>query len=258
MARGLGSAGVHARRFFCDEPSCERRIFCERLPDVAARARKTNRLEEALLAIVTEPGGRAGAKLAAELGLAVGRDALLSRAKRANPTCDEKVRVIGIENDFAFRKGNAYGTILVDLERHKVVDLLPECSQESLSAWPERLPGVEVATRDRSRIYREGIAKGAPDAVLLADRWHLLRSFALGLEELLLRKRPALERAAKPGAGGAEGQLPGFDRRTYRQRNEVECLIGRLKQWRRIATRYEERASSYLALLTLASITPWL
>ena len=66
---------VRARRFFCDESSCERRIFCERLPDVAARARKTGRLEAALLAIVLELGGRAGARLADELGLAVGRDA---------------------------------------------------------------------------------------------------------------------------------------------------------------------------------------
>src|SRR5215212_7217037 len=75
---------VRARRFFCNGASCERRIFCERLPEVATRARKTSRLEEALLAIVLELGGRAGSRLAAELGLVVGRDALLSRAKDAS------------------------------------------------------------------------------------------------------------------------------------------------------------------------------
>ena len=74
---------VRAGRFFCDEPSCERKLFCERLEEVAARARKTDRLEEALLAIVLELGGRAGARLAADLGLVVGRDVLLSRAKSA-------------------------------------------------------------------------------------------------------------------------------------------------------------------------------
>ena len=112
-------------------------------------------------------------------------------------------------DDFAFRRGNAYGTILVDLERRRVVDLLPECSQESLSAWLRRNPGVEVATRDRSRIYREGIAKGAPDALQVADRWHLLHGLALALEEFLLRKRPALRDAVyeadevvPDGAGG--------------------------------------------------------
>jgi len=85
LARYLGRArGLRARRLFCDEASCERRIFCERLPDVAARARKTGRLEGGLLAIVLELGGRAGARLAAELGLVVGRDALCSGGRRAH------------------------------------------------------------------------------------------------------------------------------------------------------------------------------
>ena len=160
---------VHARRFFCDEPSCERRIFCERLPDVAARARKTDRLEGALLAIVLELGGRAGARLAEELGLVVGRDALLRRAKSAPLPDGSEVKILGVD-DFAFRRGARYGTILVDLEHRPVADLLPERSQESLVAWLRGHPGVETATRDRSNIYREALAKGAPEAVQIADR----------------------------------------------------------------------------------------
>ena len=199
---------VRARRFFCDRASCARRIFCERLPNVASRARKTDRLEEALLATVLELGGRAGARLAAELGLLVGREALLSRAGRAAPAYSEKVRVLGVD-DFAFGKGNAYGTILVNLERRRVVDLLPERSQESLSAWLERHSGVEVATRDRSRLYREALTKGAPGTVQVADRWHLLRGLALGLEEFLLRKRPTLGKAAALETGEGEEPLPG-------------------------------------------------
>ena len=180
---------VRARRFFCDEASCERRIFCERLPEVAARARKTNRLERALLAIALELGGRAGARLARELGLLVGRDALLFRVKNITRIGAESVRVLGID-DFAFRKGDVYGTILVDLERHKIVDLLPERSTQSTADWLKKHPGVEIVSRDRSNVYAQGICEGAPGAAQVADRWHLLRSLALGLEEFLLQKGP--------------------------------------------------------------------
>ena len=194
---------VSARRFFCDGASCERRIFCERLPKIAARARKTGRLEKALLAIVLELGGRAGARLAAELGLVVGRDSLLRRAKNAPLPALGRVRVLGID-DFAFRKGDAYGTILVDLERHEVVDLLPERSTRTTADWLLRHPGVEVVSRDRSNVYAQGISEGAPEAVQVADRWHLLRSLALGLEEFLLHKRSVLGKAAAPETGDEE------------------------------------------------------
>jgi transposase len=192
---------VRARRFFCDEASCERRIFCERLSEIAARARKTDRLEQALLAIALELGGRAGARLALELGIVAARDVLLRRIKAAPLPEVGKVRVLGVD-DFAFKKGSTYGTILVNLEDHKVVDLLPERSQESLVGWFESHPlaGVEVATRDRSNIYREGLAKGAPGATHVADRWHLLHNLTLTLEEYLLQKRPVLQRAAAPEA----------------------------------------------------------
>src|SRR5215207_9052334 len=151
---------VRVRRFFCDETSCQRRIFCERLPEVAARARKTDRLEEALLAIVLGLGGRAGARLAAELGLVVGRDVLLRMAKSAPLPGTGETKVLGVD-DFAFRRGHAYGTILVDLEQRRVVDLLPERSQESLLAWLRRHPEIEFAARDRSHIYREALAPPA-------------------------------------------------------------------------------------------------
>jgi len=196
---------IHARRFFCDDLSCKRRIFCERLPEIRPRARKTFRLEEALLAIALELGGRAGARLALELGIVAARDTFLRRIKAAPLPEVGKVRVLGVD-DFAFKKGSTYGTILVDLELHKVVDLLPERSQESLVAWFESHPAtqVEVATRDRSNIYREGLNKGVPDATHVADRWHLLHNLTLTLEEYLLQQRPVLHRAAAPEAAPEE------------------------------------------------------
>jgi transposase len=114
---------VRVCKFFCDEPSCERKIFAERLEDIAGvHARGTDRCREALEWIAFALGGEAGARLARELGLLVSPDTLLNRVRRAFLAEAENVRVLGVD-DFGFRKGNAPGTVLVDLERHKVVDL---------------------------------------------------------------------------------------------------------------------------------------
>jgi transposase len=191
---------VRARRFFCEESSCERKIFCERLERVAARARKTDRLEEALLAIALELGGRAGARLALELGIVAARDTLLRRVKGASLPEVGKVRVLGVD-DFAFKKGTTYGTILVNLEDHKVVDLLPERSQESLLAWFGSHPdaGVEVASRDRSNIYREGLAKGAPGAT------HVAAAKLAGTCSTTSRWKSTCSRSGRAG-GGTRGK----------------------------------------------------
>jgi transposase len=241
---------VRARRLFCDAGPCGRRIFCERLPEIAARARKTGRLEEALLAIVFELGGRAGARLAAELGLVVGRDALLRRAKGAPLRDAGEVRVLGVD-DFAFRRGARYGTILVDLERRRVLDLLPERSQDSLVAWLERHPGVETATRDRSNIYREALAKGAPGAVQVADRWHLMHNLALTLEEFLLQKGAVLREAASPEAAPEDRSDEAFgsgpimpDRPRNHDRKVEEAAR---KRHERLVRQWEDIRRLYLA-----------
>ena len=114
-------------------------------------------------------------------------------------------RVIGVD-DFAFRRGQRYGTLLVDLERRLPVDLLPDREAETLSAWLEAHPGIEVVSRDRSRAYASGIVEGAPGAVPVADRWHLLKNVREALEQLLKRLLPAkgkrIRLAARPPEEG--------------------------------------------------------
>jgi Transposase len=161
---------VWVRKFYCDEPDCERKIFAERLEGVAgAHARGTDRRREALEWIAFALGGEAGARLAREFGLLVSPDTLLNRIRGAFGGSAEQVRMVGVD-DFGFRRGNAPGTILVDLERHKVVDLFKGHSVASIARWLGRHRGVEVVTRDRSHVCREGMAEGDPDALQVADR----------------------------------------------------------------------------------------
>jgi transposase len=188
---------VLVRRFFCDEPACARLIFAERLPALArARARTTTQLETAHRHIGMELGGEAGARLACRLCMPTSPDTLLRRIRSTPPGGLTVPRILGID-DWAFRKGTRYGTILCDLERQRVVDLLPDRQAETLARWLKDHPGVSVISRDRAGPYAAGARQGAPEAVQVADRWHLLVNVREALERFLDRKPSQRQAAAQ-------------------------------------------------------------
>jgi transposase len=194
-----------ARRFFCTAADCPRHIFTERLPEiVAVRGRTTARLHDAHCDIGFALGGEAGARLAARLAMPTSPDTLLRRVRNAPLPNRPFVRVLGVD-DWAFRKGHRYGTILCDLERHSPVDLLPERSAEALCDWLKGHPEVEIISRDRGDDYIRGATAGAPQAVQVADRWHLLRNLRDALKGAVDRHYAEVQAAARAVASGPQG-----------------------------------------------------
>jgi transposase len=159
---------LRVRRFYCREAACPRRTFAERLPGlIAPHARRTRRLGAAQGRVGVALGGEAGARLLPYLGMPASPDTVLRLVRRMPLPARRAPRVLGVD-DWARRKGRTYGTILVDLERRRVTDLLPDRSATTLAAWLRRRPTIEVIARDRSTEYGRGAVTGAPKAVQVA------------------------------------------------------------------------------------------
>jgi transposase len=196
---------LRVRRFICQVAACPQRIFAEQLPQLVDRyARRTHRLRDALQQIGLALGGAAGARLAALLGLPVGRTALLSLIRAAPLPDGEQPTAVGVD-EFAWRRGRRFGTIIIDLEQRRPLDLLPDRDADQVAAWLRRHPQITTVARDRSGLYADAAAHGAPAAQQVVDRWHLLHNLGEALEEFLLHKRAVLRDAASALAAAQAG-----------------------------------------------------
>jgi len=209
---------------------------------------RVRRLEAVLAAFGAALGGRAGARLVGRAGMPVSGDTLLRLLRRNAPVAPTVPRILGVD-DWAWRRGQRYGTILVDLEGGRAIDLLPERSSDGLRDWLRAHPGVEVIARDRSTEYARGATAGAPAAVQVLDRWHVLRN-AREVAERILERHPdqlralgARASAATPPpppprrSGHEESRREGVRQRVAARHAAVQQLAAERWSERAIATR---------------------
>ena len=189
------------RRFRCRTKHCRTEIFAERFPPgvTLPRARRTTRLQGLVRHLGLLLGGRPAQALAKRLLLPVSKDTFL-RSVRAGPRCaPDRLRVIGID-DWAWRRGRRYGTVICDLERRRIVDILPDREPATVEAWLEHHPGIEFVARDRDGGYGRAISRALPHAVQVADRWHLLDNVGRAFLAAVRRSMPEIRTVLGSGS----------------------------------------------------------
>lgn len=242
---------LRVRRFFCDQDGCRRRTFVEQVAGLTEpRRRSSPAARSTMRAVAVELGGRPGQRLCARLGVHGRRTALLGQLA-AQPVSAQSPRILGID-EFAFRKGRTYGTVLVDVESSRPVDVLPDRETSTVAAWLHEHPGAEIICRDRLMAFTKAIRQAAPDAQEVADRWHLLQNLSAAVEKTCRHHRECLRRSAeteaRPPLATPDTPLLARIRQRHAEVNELaatglslNAIARRLHLDRRTVRRYRSR-----------------
>jgi len=240
------------RKFLCRNPDCSRKVFTERIADLAEPwARMTSRLREQITSIGLATCGKGGVRLADRLGIETSRNTTLRRIMDIPNEARASVVYLGID-DFAFRRGYRFGTILVDLESHRPIDLLPDRQAETAAAWMRDNPEIQVVSRDRSSTYASAASQAVPHAIQVADRFHLCKNLTEATQLLLSRcqaeiaaashtEEPTHSESGKPVIGISEWRAP---EPAHVEKARLQRRAGRKARYEKLVQRHEQGLST--------------
>jgi transposase len=244
---------VQVRKCFCKVPDCARKIFVERLtPFVEPWARVTQRLYQIVQILGLATGGRLGIRVTDRLGIQTSRITILRRIMALPTIPVEQVSQIGID-DFSFRRGRKFGTIVVDLQTHKVLDLLPDRTADTSAAWMVAHPELEIVSRDRGGDYAAAARKGAPQATQIADRFHMFKNLTEAVELALASLRAEIrtngektsrQEVSAEARKAHHDQIKAFSTKTWKPARDPYFERARL-------TRREQRYDRYQQVVAL-------
>ncbi|MES2653389.1 MAG: ISL3 family transposase [Bacteroidota bacterium] len=199
---------LKTRKYRCLTDECPLKIFTERYEDhFDSYRRNTKRLEGKLFGTAIELGGRPAERICRQFSMPVNDTTLLRLIARAQLPHIDTFTAIGVD-DWAYKKRERYGSILVDLTTRKIVDLLPDREEKTVVDWLRRQPNLEVVTRDRYGNYVRGATRGAPQAIQVTDRWHLLKNLGEALTRMMTREYSRLNRTLLPEIDESPIEIP--------------------------------------------------
>ncbi len=214
------------RKFVCSTPTCPYKIFTERLPGlVESYGRMTPRLIALVQSLGVGAGGQLGTRQADRTGIATTPSTLLRHLMQLPAPVTRAVRVLGVD-DFAWKKRFTYGTILVDLERRKIIDVLPDRESVTVETWLKKHPEVDIVSRDRGKEFAKAATLGAPQARQVVDRFHVVKNLSEVLREILGHCRAEIRQGEAPvpqvEKAGEERTRPSLSAATWQQRTPAQ------------------------------------
>src|SRR5437764_6959708 len=249
------------RKFVCGTPTCPRRIFTERLPGlVDSYARMTSRLIALVQALGLVAGGQMGTRQADRTGIASTPSTLLRHLMQLPTPAIRAVRVLGVD-DFAWKKRFKYGTILVDLERRKIIDVLADRESATVEAWLQAHPEVDIVSRDRGKEFAKAATLGAPQARQVVDRFHVVKNLSEVLREILGHCRAEIRQGEAPVSQlektGEERTRPLPTAATWQQRTPVQVKKAHQARQASRDDRYQQMMALRAQGLTQTEVAKW-